>query len=750
MGTASATWEKIRLATASTEDIEQDSGADDREQKFVEWGKNGEIFIVYPLSNIVEIWDWIPPSDEKDDVASCCGDTLYLHGQYELSIPPEPYPKQTKTKAKERGDKECLDISSIEAVQILHDAADEGHTILILTRTPALPMPYALEVHKISTDIETTIAQVLVLPEIMQESSKNLEFIIKSSKQFIIVANNEGFMFLFKLKAYKYGPGNCDLNLPTIHKTSCQPILNQYRLFTKFADEEILLKTSCFDDKPIFDIVGNWLVYSPTKYEFDHLKIISNSADKMISKSENTDLDPIATNYDKTQNIHTDTMFTPVKLPPPGPLLNRVISTLSNNAIDGFLKLSEVSSNKLKAYLNKDKETENKDDKDMVHSINAFGKSVGKVLYSTASTTVSTIHKTTMSLQPNDNQLIKIVDLSNDTIMAVFKPPGGVSNLSLSPFDLHLVQSNYRGDNFFMWDMFRLPKEISLIGKFNRGKTSAVIKEIFWFTNHYDSASIIQGNNVGFGCITKSAGSVHWFNINYLSGDSAKNFPNSLVQEGQEKPQDLQKHFLDSWVLSSINATKFIPLPNIANNINNKYKSNTKYIVNQLAILDSNNHIRLISALDGNHLFKYELPNVEVSKHVIIEKKLDEAYRMPHSSSDSGTNSIIPLSQAEIETCGPYLNLINSKNVQFSTYGFSDSKTDFEAFLQEYTEYGNDIPTREIDFNGQRPHSLGSVASYQPKEGIVVDQDEPISLKEIPTETTTHLNKDSNEPPGST
>lgn len=682
--------------------------------------------IIYPKSNLLEVWDWVPPSHAKV-TTKCSGDTLYLQGQYTLSIPPSGPPDYgfKYTTSTSLSEESKVDASrTIETVKILNGTVEEGHTILVLSKTPNSPLPYALEVHLLGKSKESSIQQILEFPCVMQESESELEFIIKANDKFIVVSNNEGFLYLFKFDGEEYRPANYDLNLLSIRKNSCQPIISQDRLSSKITDEEILLKTSCFDRKPIFDIVGNWLVYSPTKFEYDHLKVINNTNDKIVNVFENEDMDPISSFIDKGSNRKQGSIFTPVRLPPPGPLLNRVISTLSNNALDGLFKLSEVGSTRLKAYLNKDKEkVVAKNEQDMAQSLNSISKTIGKALYSTASSTVTTILKKTMALQPNNNQLIKIIDLSNDKIIGVFKPPGGVSNLSLSPFDLQLVHSSYRGDNFFMWDLYKLPNEISLIGKFNRGKTSAIIKEIFWFVSNYDSTNIIRGNNLGFGCITKATGSVHWFNINYLSGDLTNNYPNNLNKDNLEDVPP-KGQFLDSWVLSSINATKFTSLPNIANNINSKYKSDSKFNINQLAILDNNDQIKLISPLNGNHLFKYELPKREVNEETIFENNLNAIDKTFFDITSPEVDSITPLSQAEIETCGPYLNLVNNKNIQFSTYNFDDdSQPDYENFLKEYIEFGNYIPVTDIKFNNQRQKSPIEPLLSDFSEGLVMDQE---------------------------
>ena len=81
----------------------------------------------------------------------------------------------------------------------------------------------------------------------MQESCSELEFTVKANDNFIVVSNDEGFLYLFKFDGEEYRPANFDLNLP-VNKKNILPtaIQNQDLLSSKLTDEEILLKTSCF------------------------------------------------------------------------------------------------------------------------------------------------------------------------------------------------------------------------------------------------------------------------------------------------------------------------------------------------------------------------------------------------------------------------------------------------------------------------------------------------------------------------
>ncbi|KAK6455215.1 uncharacterized protein RJT20DRAFT_146301 [Scheffersomyces xylosifermentans] len=721
LGTASATWKKIKSAAAVSAksapyspeepDSKDNNGVikpdkpsvtTNDKSTLIEYGSHGEIFIAYPSTRTVQLWDWKPPSsDTKKDA-----ETLYLNGQIHLDSGVN------------------YDTDSLVNFKILKEPTDRSsssqYSILALMKTHS----GAYKLTNFRVDFATRslpFSDSVTLPTLFYNcpsESDSVTFTLKTSNKFIVVANSEGLLCVYKYSMARDAilMGNSEYSLQDIRKQSSQPILSKYNILSKFPDDQIILQTSCNqDNEPIFDIVDNWLVYSPTKFEYKHMKAISSTTPIPTS---NESVDPIIVSSSSTNEAATkqNSLYTPVKLPASGPLLNKVLSTLSNTALDGLFRLSEISSSKVKSYLN------NKGSKQELYkapTINSISKSIGNLLYSTASSTASTLESSTRSLKPNNNQLLKILDLSNDKVLGVFKPLGGVSNVSLSPYDSQLVHSSLRGDTLFMWDLYRLPSEISLIGKFTRGKTSAVIEEIFWFNNNYGEGnghnsgnsgnpndSSIKGNNSGFGCITKSTGSVHWFNINYLSGNMNNNFPNSLNKE-KVKRDHQSGSFLDSWILSSLKAKKFVALPdfnglttsisNSGNSSNVVTKSNDvnhiNRVTNQLAIIDDQNQLKLISTLNGSHLYKYELPNQPVDS-----KYVPRIFHKLSNENEKGTKDLInPLSQAEIETSAPFLNLINNKNVEFAVYSFED-QSDSDGFMNAFKEFGNEIPDKVIKF----------------------------------------------------
>ncbi|KAF3992257.1 hypothetical protein FT663_01224 [Candidozyma haemuli var. vulneris] len=501
---------------------------------------------------------------------------------------------------------------------------------------------------------------------------------IKLSSKFITVASSKGYVALFKVAP--------DLKFATfqshsLHQNITRPIASRDGITIE--EEFVVLKTSVCDKTPIYDIQGSWLAYCPTKCEMDHQKHLLHSN----------------SNSTKKKNSHQKCSFTELKLPPSGPLLMRVVSSISGSALDKLYALSESGSKTFREYWSKPKGSKgNFMDKDV--SLHSISTNISQALYSTANKIKNS------ALDSGEHKYIRIINLDSSQIIATFKPPAGVSNLSLSPYDLQLVQASHKGDNFYLWDLYRLPNEASLVGKFSRGNTSATVREIFWFVNTEEQGSA-NGTNSGFGCISKKKGSLHWYNINYLScGNDANNYPNKLGGSSGRKGLS-NDQFLDSWVLPSIGAVSFVKLPKVSNlpsssdDTTNDDKKLLK--MDQLAFIDKRDHIRLVSPLNGKHTFKYVLPkeggpptfsssSKEGTNYLSYLLPLPRASQVISEDNDSET----PLAQTEIETCNQYLSIINDKRFELATY-----ELDEEADVFDYlADFGSDIPTKRVDFRG--------------------------------------------------
>ncbi|RLV94106.1 hypothetical protein JA1_001948 [Spathaspora sp. JA1] len=697
LGTASATWKKIKSATVtaaastyplatpvnstntSDDDITDTLFENPTNNVLIENGSSGEFFMLFKAEYKLEIWNWTSLNHEAN--SSDYGDTLFLNHQIKLPFGPG---------------------AEIQTFKMCAQQDDKFLFLIVVSDDTG----YYLQSHKFTLKDKTSI-RISSLK--LQFGDSKMSLTLKASDKFVVVGSDSGLTSIFRFVEGELFPGNHNLQLPTIRKHSCNPILAKHSFISKVSDEDMILQTSVNSDSvPIFDIVDNWLVYSPTKFEYRHLKAINESTITQ-PKTDEEEKDPIITNDNNTSGYKVkNSMFTPMKLPISKPLLNKVFSTVSNTALDGLFKLSEMSSAKFKAYMNQTSYSKPIEPTTM----NSISKSVGRLLYSTASNTANSLQNTTKSLKPNDNQIICVLDLGNDRVMGIFKPPGGISQLSLSPYDLQLVHANARGDSLYMWDLYRLPIEISLIGKFLRGKTSAIIEEIFWFINNYESSKReegeVFGNNSGFGCISKSTGSLHWYNINYLAGSYNNNRPNSF-----KKTSFAPGKFMDSWILSSLKAKQFVSTP-----------TNQSSNLNQLAIIDEDLVLKLISPLNGHHFYQFQL-----SKMPVDDEFVPNATSIKKSVS-TGPPPVNPLSQAEIETCAPFLNLINNRRIEFAT--FED-----ENLSQAFSEFGNAVPEKVITFR-----SLPTYRTLKPKDikgenelpsvdTLFIDQDEADGSKDM-------------------
>lgn len=624
LGSTNATWRKIKQATNASAPVNEF----DSEDTIIQQGPIGEILMVYPKACVLEIWYWLPPvfGDETTASKDLSGDTLYFYGQVDLGSDAD---------------------ESVEAIDIIEGDLNSNYEILVTYRGDVT----RLEIQTVLVNRrESIVVQKLELPELFYVGPLTT----KVNPRFIVVGNLEGYLYLFSWDSRRreFIDANTNEAMMNLKKSTCLPILRNFSILT-IGDNGVLFKTSCAHSKPIFDLNKNWLVYSPTKAEYNHIRL----------------------NQDK---------ITPVKLPTSKPLLNKLLENLSNNALDLLFKISKFSTTKLNEYMNS---TDNLD-----LTIKSLGKSLSKVL----NQTVHTLNETKANFLPNDNQIIKIVDLSNDKVLTIFKTPDGVSNLSFNPYDLQLVNSNMRGDSFFIWDLIKLPEEVSLMGRFSRGKTSGVIDEFFWFINNNEDdpdpklGNDLRGTNSGFGCINSKSGTVHWYNINYLLSNLSNNLPNYL---GKEFPINAtsspKKYFLNDWILSASSASgkykKFIRLPNLL-----KLSDQNCCELNQLGIIDASNNLKLINPLNGDNCFKYELPTSML--------QLDTGYnKLELRTFEKKQEKLIPLSQIEIETCKPFMNLINLKNIEIACYDFDDSKTDIDAFYEMYSNLqNNNIPVKKI------------------------------------------------------
>lgn len=530
--------------------------------------------------------------------------------------------------------------------------------------------------------------RTLRVPEYLEGS-----LLLKVSTTYLTLASENGYVYVMRID-----PTSDDVLLHS-HYSSLQLRLIRNLVLSnagreignQISDDELVVKTAVFEKEPVFDLVGSWLVYCPTKKEVQYHEQMYLSEGGLAVRHAQAPQE----------------LPTPVRLPLSGPLLNRALSSVSNTAADKLFKLSDMGSKTVRSYLKKKDKIIDKD-----VSLHSISSSIGGVFLST----VDKIKKQAVTFGSHD--YVRVMDLENGHTMALFKPPGGVSHLSLSPYDLHLVHANLKGDRLYMWDLCKLPIEVSIVGKFVRGKTSASIRDLVWFFNDNNSEAP-SGTNFGFGVITKRSGSVHWYNVNYLSGgNEASNTPNAF--SGGAAAMAYKNQFADSWILPSAKAVKFCKLPGLANvpaeislapHCGPMWAKRRNRLL-QLAFIDASDNMRLISPLNGSYNFKYVLHSapVDVSKFKTRSEKHSWVPQFaPETSSTNESSDDTPLSQAEIETCEPFLSLINDKSCEFTTYDLGEHSD--KKFYELFLEFGMPITERLQRMNLQGDLELASGTS---------------------------------------
>ena len=608
---ALATWKKLksvkpdsinetRVSTEEASELET-SPKFDPENYIIESGPLGELFIFYLNEKVLEIWDWIAPSLKTDR------DTLYLQAHIKVR-----------------------NSFNLQAFKVLSRQEEEYIAVAVVSENDTVNVDI-LSISSTSVDVAP---RRIALPFASNSYS------IKANDSFVCIGTDSGAIHVFRLDASKWvlSHANKESTLSNIKRNCCS--IPKRDGINGFEDECVVLQSSCTDGMAIFDIIQGWLVYSPTKAEYTHMKNIKSdrgswqTRDTLLKNETNGHQDPIVINFTSPfEKVEKRSLFTPVKLSRSTPMYNKLVSSLSKTTLDGIFKVSELSTATYKEYMESKLE------------LNNIGKSIGKSLY-------TNIQKGSDFLKPNDNQILNVVDLSSDRLLATFKPLGGVSRVSFSKYDLQLATSNLRGDLLYIWDLYRLPIEVSLIGKFIRGSTSAIIKDIFWFNTEDDN----RDTHAGFGCISKATGSIHWYNMNNISGENRTSINGGKLKRAKKTRGDLQKN---DWTLSAFEGDRFLDV-----------------LDRQIGVLTKRGSLKMIDPTNGHNYYEYRIPlepTAVFSNHDSFAAK--ESSRTP-------TRPKNPLAQAEIETCAPYLNLINCKEAEFATYLYES---------ESFDDFGNDI-----------------------------------------------------------
>ncbi|ODV86228.1 hypothetical protein CANARDRAFT_27476 [[Candida] arabinofermentans NRRL YB-2248] len=451
-------------------------------------------------------------------------------------------------------------------------------------------------------------------------------------------------------------------------------------VFNKDNNEKIDLQfiSKVVNGKSVFDLKGNWLVYNA-----------SSSKDPLLNKYLN------------------NLPITPVQLSGQSTLIDKIWKGLSKTAIDSMFILSEISQSKIKKMFAK-KQTGNpseqspnqqpssadtsqskSDDEDEMMKPQNFREIIGKLLN---------------TLNVNSHYLLAF-DLSLQQPMFCFSPPEGCSYISLSPYDLLLSTVTTRGDDLYLWDYTLWDKNVVLVDKFKRGKTSSVVDGVVWGEANQ---SVLM--------LSKLNGSIHSF-----SNDSLLDYTESDTFSGTtstKRGKDVDPNF--NWCLSNLGFKKI--------SIINAAGSND----GELITFDDKSNLFMIDTVTGSINWKLELPisastTLDYAEPDAVEGADDdeadsneESYESEEETDDVGDRLIEGtniLSQVDIEICRPYPSLYNNRRIHFSK--FVDQDIDLGTFGDLPMEYkdvkfgringdvkfknasGDDIPIDLGDLDGE-------------------------------------------------
>lgn len=329
--------------------------------------------------------------------------------------------------------------------------------------------------------------------------------------------------------------------------SSCIAVITTSGLVTLFSVPEFLplplsgLETNLNSQGlPLFDMSGRWLAYSPRNIPTPGISDTTASAAAAVATTAAVlEVDSNSQNQNQhqkqqQQSLSASALRTPLRLPPPGQLLDRILENISTTTASSLKSISDAGVSGLKHYLSNtpignssvlasttnDLKRQsniiiignNKFNVDSsgrvalafnpnINGANGNGEMFAGSNRNAAAAVMTTIPAALSNLfNPNINSVpIQVIDLETQLPICTFTPPQGVSYLSLSPYDSVLATVSSKGDSIYTFDLTFVPYHVSLNGKYVRGVTPAKVSQIEW------------DSDGGFGIITKDKGTVHWF-----------------------------------------------------------------------------------------------------------------------------------------------------------------------------------------------------------------------------------------------
>jgi hypothetical protein len=440
------------------------------------------------------------------------------------------------------------------------------------------------------------------------------------------------------------------------------------------------------DGVPLFDLCGRWLVYSPVKTQL-----------------------PVT--------------YTPLKLPPPGLLLDRILENISSTTAASLKSLTDAGVAGLRHYLAKDPTRptdKSKQPQRTSNSVIYVGSRKFSVDSSGTITGISALPAALTNLFSSHlkSHLIQIIDLETQTKVSTFLSPQGLSFLSLSPFDSLLATVSSKGESVYTFDLSFMPRQVSLNGKYVRGKTPARVSHIEWDP---------EG---GFGIITRDKGSVHWFERQRWNIFESESMVNSSSIANSNK----------IWRLSGWNVSDVCMVPDyistetelkvsengdscrrrfsntsVLSEARRAVQANRSLSVNTKIAMLRDGEIIIVDLRTGTCTWKYDIPSLPISETFLVPKieivedmSSDNDMQFVLSTPDyrdlERFSGIEPVSFYEMESCLPYPFIHTDRHIILATYSSADDNNEFDRKssaddgFDVGDVFGLPLSSQELDF----------------------------------------------------
>lgn len=370
--------------------------------------------------------------------------------------------------------------------------------------------------------------------------------------------------------------------------------------------------------------------------------------------------------------------LTPLNLSSKKTLLNKLIKTFSNTAMDSMFMFSEVTQQKIKRILEERKKSEaangeetiNKDISTAIEIDNGYNEKLKDNYRDIFTELYNTISK--------NSDYVCAIDLKTKKTMFQLSVSSGCSKISISPFDLQFLIASNRGDELFLWDYTKAYDSIVLMDKYTRGKTSAIIEQIEWGTGN---GSIL--------CLSRQNGSLHYF-IN----ESLRNYEDMSIRKSEKRKNSSGGGITisntgaeiiggNSWCLSNLKLKSFKVVRPL-------------FIKDFVIAIDENDNLLTIDmevgGIDG--YFKIDDSKPQSSTATVAANTIPSKTTTSNITDTTATNSTVngdtsnnaPLipkvtarllnSEIEVETCKPFLPAYNNKKYKFCEIEIRDCNAD--------------------------------------------------------------------------